>query len=310
MTLRRTALTFAALLFATALAGILYQTIGRALDAHRFPEPGRFIAHHQIDCQGQGSPTVILASGLGDTLEAWTTVQPEIAKFTRVCSYDRAGYGTSDEGPFPRTSRQIALELEALLRAAGVRPPFLLVGHSFGGYNVRVFRGLFPAQVSGMVLVDSPQEDQYNLLPPSWQTYSDALAARYQSQARWAPIFIGMGIGRFLLDRQGVTGSRLILQQKTVRTRPSELENMRQSAEQVRQSGTLGDKPLTVLAAGRQPDPEYTRIWINDIQPRLARLSTQGHLIVVPDSGHDMPTDRPAAIIAAVRDLIQKEKTR
>jgi pimeloyl-ACP methyl ester carboxylesterase len=102
---------------------------------------------------------VLLDSGMGVPAMGWMKVQPEVAKFTHVCSYDRAGYGWSDPGPEPRTSAQIATELKAVLDAAGERGPFVLVGHSFGGFNVRVFAGLQPKQVLGMVLVDASHED-------------------------------------------------------------------------------------------------------------------------------------------------------
>jgi len=95
----------------------------------------------------------------GSSLD-WLRVQPEIAKFTRVCSYDRAGYGWSDSSPMPRTSLQIAEELKGLLTSAEERGPYLLVGHSFGGYNVRMFAKLYPSDVAGMVLVDAEHPDE------------------------------------------------------------------------------------------------------------------------------------------------------
>ncbi|HEX8881763.1 MAG TPA: alpha/beta hydrolase, partial [Candidatus Acidoferrum sp.] len=138
------------------------------MDARRSPEPGRLVDvggyRLKINCGGRGSPTVLLESGLGDVLSEWRPVQLQISTFTRVCSYDRAGYGESDAGPLPRTSLQISRELHALLQNAGEHPPYILVGHSFGGYNVRVFNGEFRNEVVGMVLADSPQEDQYELL--------------------------------------------------------------------------------------------------------------------------------------------------
>jgi len=162
---RNIAFAFLGLLVLLALAGASYQTVATSVDAHRLPEPGRLVDiggfRLQLNCIGKGSPTVILESGLGDVLLIqWERVQPEIAKFSRVCSYGRAGYGGSDSGPMPRTSAQIAEELHALLQEAGEKPPYLLVGSSFGGYNVRVFNGLYPDLVAGIVLVDSTQEDQ------------------------------------------------------------------------------------------------------------------------------------------------------
>lgn len=113
-----------------------------------FKMPGKMVdlgdLKLHIDCRGQGSPTVILESGLGGSLLDWARVLPEAAQYTRVCAYDRAGYGWSEMGMLPRTSQQIASELHALLRAANVEGPYILVGHSFGGFSVRLFAAVFP----------------------------------------------------------------------------------------------------------------------------------------------------------------------
>jgi pimeloyl-ACP methyl ester carboxylesterase len=128
-------------------------------------------ARLNIDCSGNGSPTVILDSGMGVPAVGWLKVQPDVAKFSRVCSYDRAGYGWSEVGPKPRTSLQIARELRALLDASGEKGPYVMVGHSFGGYNVRVFTGMYPSDVVGMVLIDAEHGDEQKrieeLLPAS-----------------------------------------------------------------------------------------------------------------------------------------------
>lgn len=113
-----------------ALVGAAYQAIANKSDAHRSPEPGRLVDvggfRLQLNCTGKGTPTVILESGLGDVLPEWERVQPRIAAFTRVCSYDRAGYGASDAGPMPRTSLEEADELHRLLKNAGERSPVVL----------------------------------------------------------------------------------------------------------------------------------------------------------------------------------------
>jgi pimeloyl-ACP methyl ester carboxylesterase len=119
-----------------------------------------------IDCMGEGRPTVILDSGLGDSRHSWRKVQPQIAKFTRVCSYERAGLGYSDPSSEPRTSKVIAEELHALLQAASVSPPYVIVGHSMGGYDVRVYTSLFRNEIVGMVLVDASHPDQENRFSP------------------------------------------------------------------------------------------------------------------------------------------------
>ena len=120
-----------------------------------------------ILCTGIGTPAVILDSGLGEPALSWIGVQTGVERSTRVCSYDRAGYGHSDPGPHPRSSLQIATELHALLEKSKTPGPYVLVGHSFGGYNVRVYAGLYRDEVAGVVLVDSSHEDQGRFEPAS-----------------------------------------------------------------------------------------------------------------------------------------------
>ncbi len=317
--MRNSVFALIGLLLLLALAGASYQAVATSVDARRFPEPGQLIdidgIQLKLNCTGKGSPTVVLEAGLGDVLIGWKRVQSQIAEFSRVCSYDRAGYGGSDPGQMPRTSTQIAKELHSLLQKAGEKPPYLLVGHSFGGYNVRVFNGQYPDQVAGIVLVDATQEDQYALLPKAWNEIGAAMLRRYKRQAAWAPIFIDLGIARAMLRFQGIQGSYLILQSKYVKARASELEAIQTSAEQARAAGNMSDKPLVVLTAGRTADAslksalsardfeDYQRIWVDDLQLRLTHLSIRGKRIIVPDSGHDIPSERPDTIVDAVREL-------
>lgn len=150
-------------------AAALFQFSVTQCESYRYPPPGKLVdigglrAH--ISCTGAGSPTVIMDSGLGDTSVIWQLVQPEVSSFTRVCSYDRAGLGWSDAPNEPRTSSNIADELDRLLTRAMVRGPYVLVGSSFGGYNIRVFASRYRKQVAGMVLVDSTHPDQLNRPP-------------------------------------------------------------------------------------------------------------------------------------------------
>jgi pimeloyl-ACP methyl ester carboxylesterase len=304
-----------ALLFAACAT---YQFIANRADARRFPEPGRLVDvggfRLKLNCTGAGSPTVVLESGFGDVLPEWQSVQPGIAKFARVCSYDRAGYGGSDPGPMRRTSAQIAQELHSLLQNAEEKPPFVLVGHSFGGYDVRVFNGEFPSEVAGMILVDSVQEDQYQLLPPDWQQVLADMEKHCRRQARLAPFLVDLGIGRLMLRARGQDeNSYLILQSKYLKARASEIENVHISAEQARAAGSLGDKPLIVLTAGQEPPigpgltaqdvHDYQRIWVDDLQLRLARLSSRGRRELIADSSHDIPSDRPDSVVNAVQEV-------
>lgn len=317
--LRNIAVILVGLLTLLAIAGASYQALATRVDARRFPEPGKLVDvggyRLKLNCSGAGNPTVVLESGLGDVSVEWEPVQSEVAKFTRVCSYDRAGYGGSDAGPKPRTSAQIAQELHSLLQDAAEKPPFILVGHSFGGYNVRAFNGRFSDEVAGLILVDTVQEDQYKLLPPVWKQVGAALRAHYRSQARRAPLLVELGIERLILQARGkAENSYLYLQSKYLAARSDELEHIQISAEQARAAGSLGDKPLIVLTAGKKPAAgtlgltekdwdEYQRVWADDLQLRLARLSSRGKRELVEDSGHDIPSERPDAIVNAVREI-------
>jgi pimeloyl-ACP methyl ester carboxylesterase len=308
-----------ALLSLTALAGASYQAIAWRADDQRLPRPGTLVSagvlRLNLYCTGHGSSTVVLEAGLADSLDTWRRVQPDVARFDRVCSYDRAGYGYSDAGPMPRTSDRIASELHAALQSAGEPPPYCLAGHSFGGFNIRVFNGKYPGEVKGLLLVDSTQEDQYRLLPKAWGNLGAASRRRAERQAFWAPLYINLGLARLQFRLQGQEVPPVLLQSKYLKARASEFENIEVSAEQARAADHIGDKPLVVLTAARVIDAglkaalsegdrtAYEETWVNDLQLRLAHLSTQGRRVVVPDSGHDMPADRPDAIIAAVREL-------
>jgi pimeloyl-ACP methyl ester carboxylesterase len=118
-----------------------------------------------IHCTGSGSPAVVLESGFPGSSLDWVVVQPGVARFARVCSYDRAGFGWSEEGKVPRSSQQITEDLAALLSKADVKAPYALVGHSLGGLYIRAFARKFPERVAGMVLVDSTHEDQWSFEP-------------------------------------------------------------------------------------------------------------------------------------------------
>ncbi len=313
-----TALSICALAVLLALAGASYEVIENRLDARRFPENGRLVNvggyRLMLNCRGEGSPRVILEAGWGDVSIEWRAVQPEIAKFARVCSYDRAGYGGSDPGRMPRTSLQIATELHTLLKNAGEKPPYILVGSSFGGYNVRVFNGLYPNEVVGIVLADATQEDQYELLPKAWNGISAAMLKHNDRLVDYSFFVVDLGIGRLMLRAQGGgdNGAYLILQTKYLKARLSELREIRVSAEQARAADHISDKLLIVLTAAENTDTTlssglskqdfdaFQRIWVDDLQMRLARLSTRGRRIMVSGSGHDIPSDRPDAVVDAV----------
>src|SRR5580700_107071 len=295
-----------------AVVGACYQALGNRADARRFPQQGKSVSlgpafdnlSLSIDCRGQGNPTVILDSGLGVPAVGWNPVQTEVAKFTRVCSYDRAGYGWSGATALPRTSTEIVKELHALLEAANEKGPYILVGHSFGGYNVRVYNGQYPNDVAGMVLVDASHEDQNDRMPPAIQAFMKKSLEQLKRQQMLAPLLIRFGILRFLLRKQGESpgvskefGREMLyleLQPKFMDATGAEMGSFSESASEVRAAGNLGDKPLVVLTAGKSADAsqlppgfpkkefdDFHEVWVNDLQVKEAHLSTRGERIMV-----------------------------
>ena len=309
-----------------AITGVLYEVIDRWRDAQRFPQRGHLVQAESIrmniDCSGQGSPTVILESGSGGPSIDWLMVQPEVAKFTRVCSYDRAGYGWSDSGPEPRSSLQIAHELNQLLHAAGEKGPYILVGHSMGGYDVRVYTGQYPNDVAGIVLVDASHEDQELRAPESIRKWQRA-RRKHPGWEKLKYFFqLHLGWARLTADRDAPDfWPRAFREEEEFLTLPTKHQFAvidedqvfpTLSAAEVRTAGNLGDRPVIVLTATRQDDipPEIPPkdaqaeedLWIHQLQPELARLSTRGKRIVV-DSSHEMPTEHPDVVISAIHEV-------
>ncbi len=322
------------LIVVAAIVGASYEAIENNADARRFPQQGTSVSLGpafnnltlNLDCRGQGGPTVILDSGLGVPAIGWNPVQTEVAKFTRVCSYDRAGYGWSGASSTPRTSMEIVKELHALLEAAHEKGPYILVGHSFGGFNVRVYNGQYPGEVVGMVLVDASHEDQVSRMSPATQAFMKKSNEDLKRQEKLAPLLIRFGIARFAQRNQGESpgvskefGQEMLylqLQPKFIEAAASEMSLFDESAKEVRAAGNLGDKPLLVLTAGKlvpasQLPPgfpkkdfdDFHEIWVNDLQMKEAHLSTRGKRILVPDSDHMIPFERPDAIVGAIREV-------
>ncbi|MEM9655671.1 MAG: alpha/beta hydrolase, partial [Actinomycetota bacterium] len=151
-----------------ALAGMTYQAAASSIDDRNHPAPGVLVdvGGHRLHlwCTGSGTPTVVLESGLGGFSHDWSHLQPDIAVQTRVCSYDRAGYGWSEDADSPLRSAEVATGLQRLLSNAGEEGPFVLVGHSLGGLHVRSFARQYPDEVAAIVLVDSSHENQASRL--------------------------------------------------------------------------------------------------------------------------------------------------
>jgi pimeloyl-ACP methyl ester carboxylesterase len=305
-----------------AIFGISYQAVEAREDARRFHEQGKLVDvggyKLNIDCAGEGSPTVILESGVEVPAKGWRLVQPGIANFTRVCSYDRAGYGWSDPGPMPRKLSQIVLELHTLLQNAGEKPPYILVGHSFGKGSVLLYSKLYPNEVAGMVLAEGGPAKLR--LPASIKALSEADLRRRQRRRMFASALYFFGISRFLA-RKDIEGAGEptydqewyyhAIQPKFIQATTSEVESGDSEAE-LADAPTLGEKPLVVLIAGKgmwglpltsQDWVDLRKTWV-DGQIQLAQhLSTRGKWLIVSDSTHAIPDERPDAIVDAVREV-------
>jgi pimeloyl-ACP methyl ester carboxylesterase len=299
----------------------------------RLVDVGGFKLH--IHCTGEGSPSIILDAALGGSSLSWSLVQPELATLSRVCSYDRAGFGWSDAGPMPRTARRIADELRTLLDRASVSPPFLPVGHSFGGLVALIFAHRFRSETSGLVLVDPAHAEDWVTPAPKEQVQIDrgvrlcrygAMTARL-GLARFVAALVGLGqlslarglvkvASRGTLSRQDEAilapvwklppAVRPVLSQFW--TKPqffealgSQIEAICESAAQVVEATANGfdDLPLITISSTNPGDYRLRQ------QDRMAALSTRGRHIVASNSGHWVPLDEPQAVIDAVKEILR-----
>lgn len=301
------------------------------------PPPGRLVDvggyELHLHCEGEGSPTVILETGAGGFSSHWVYVQEEVAKFIRVCAYDRAGLGWSAASPRPRTSDVVVEELHTLLSEADVAAPYVLVGHSLGGVFVRRYAQEFPDEVAGMVLVDSAHAEQELRAPEAfqqWREEFEAQAARQLALGRW----LSAG-GLMALSPESVPGDPHLPAEtdETVRaliaTNPDYFitagtvrENLDEILEEERAAQiTLGDMPLVVIAAGQplEADPalgvteelaaQYEPYW-HELQVELAELSTRGELVIAEESGHNIQIEQPQVVIDAIRRVVTASKER
>jgi len=315
--LRRIVIGFVCVSILLAIAGFLYQSFSELHDHRDHSMPGQLVDvgvyHLHLYCTGSGSPTVILDSGLGDTYISWRKVQPQIAQFARVCSYDRAGLGYSYYSRHPSTSKDFAQELHTLLHNAGITGPLILVGHSMGGYDVRLYASLYRSDVAGMVLVDSSHPEQQKRLPPALNDM-DATWVREQEFFEFTMPF---GIPRLL----GFCGNDAEVRAAecnfhSLREAVAELKAISTSAAQTAATGSLGDIPLVVLS--HDPNTPQTALpedlvkptndaW-EKMQEELAHLSTRGTQVIAKNSGHYIPLDRPDLVIEAVRQVLDQAR--
>jgi pimeloyl-ACP methyl ester carboxylesterase len=320
--LRKVAIGLCGILAFLAAAGFVYENISEARDRRFNPMPGQRVElviggsplQMHIHCSGQGRPVVVLDSGLGDSFLSWQKVQPEVAKFTEVCSYDRAGIGYSDPSPRQRTSRVIAEELDSLLRAARVPPPYVLVGHSMGGYDVRVFASLYRIEVAGLVLVDASHPDQEKRLPIELS----GMEASWLREAEFLEFTMPLGIPRlFGLCDENPVARAVECNFHTAREGVKEMKAFSESGAQAEASGPFGDLLLLVLS--HDPDKPSVEIPADLVKPtndawekmqeEMAHLSSRGRQSIVKNSAHYIQFDRPDAVVDAINDVVSQARS-
>ncbi|HVN20289.1 MAG TPA: alpha/beta hydrolase [Dongiaceae bacterium] len=339
---RRISYVFLSLLALVLLVGFTYEQVGRARDARQLPPRvgqavdigGRTL---NLYCAGQGTPTVILEPGGNSPGYAQLWLQSRMAEFTRVCWYDRAGVGWSDPPASPRTSASIVSDLHEALQRAGVLPPYVMAGGSVGGEYVHIYTARYPSDVAGLVFIDSAvpdmREPDFALGPMNRMSGSrrHLICVALPAAARFGVIrFFASGERRpappnFTSEQASVL-AKLEAQPKAFmadaeqacaatnqgRIVPREGGGNPEINDAAKNAGSLGDRPLIVLTAGRYWAPEgfekeaaeYHELWVHQWQASLVRLSTHGRQVIV-DADHGM-SQSPESIVTALREVVDE----
>ena len=223
---------------------------------------------------GQGSPAVIFEGGFGTGIASWSTVQRDVAAFAQTVSYDRAGIGQSDPGPKPRSAKQIAAELHTALEKAGVKPPYVMVGHSFGGIYVRVFADMYPKEVVGLVLID-----------PSQESFNDWLVKNQPDRVK-------AGQSNIAKASEGVQ---------------AEFAGVDTSYAQARVAKVPEGIPVTILTATEDDSmpAEARKLWIEKHKEWAATVPASKH-IVVDKATHFIQAQQPALVVDSIKQVLKR----
>jgi pimeloyl-ACP methyl ester carboxylesterase len=304
----------------------------RAAPPGRLVDLGGFRLH--LQCAGDGAPTVVFDAALGASSLSWIFVQRDVSRITRACAYDRAGFAWSDAGPMPRTAGRIADELHLLLQRAALPPPYVLVGHSFGGLVMRIFAARRPEVTAGLVLVDpahpeewvEPGEHERRQIARGERLCRHGAAAARYGIARAIAALVDLGAltpARALtaaISRGGLSRAdeeiiapvwklpaearrplrRFWTEPKFFEALGSQIASICESGIEVRDAGVaaLAQLPLTVVAATTLSARR------RGFHEALARQSTRGRLIIAPASGHWIPLDQPDVVVEAISDVV------
>ncbi|MDJ0655182.1 MAG: alpha/beta hydrolase [Xanthomonadales bacterium] len=296
---------FLMLLMLLSIAGAFYQSSSESSDLATFPPPGQFVdvGGHRLHlvCQGSGGPTVVLESGLGNDVNFWSEVIPPVAKFTRVCAYDRAGLGWSDAGPMPRSAPRIVDELSILLKNSGEAPPYILAGHSNGGPYVRLYASSYPDRVAGLVLVDPNPETKPGCSPlpqPARTIYGVLVTMAPLGAPRLAlPMLFPLDNSPLKPAGRKAHGA-LRARTSALRAVWSETKQTCDMLDAVR-AASAPAIPTIVLVD--QPDGDSAQ-WQREMADQIGAQE----VIVADNTTHWIQLDRPELVVDSIRRLVER----
>jgi len=310
-------LFFGAVLITLAAAGAAYNILSLRHYREIAGVPGKIYDvdgyNMHLYCTGEGSPTLILDAGLGDSWQAWIPVQSGLSKITRTCSYDRAGLGFSDGRPGLRDSENISRQLHGLLQHAGITEPIILAGHSMSGMHIRKYAQNYPQDVVGLVFVDAST-------PHQEQIFNDpSLFRRFTEEARYRLwVWEGLiGIHRLMgnctwvhqpgdeaydpylawLNADTCTPSHLIFGGR-------EFDAIPANGDETQGAGPYAGLPILVISRDSE-GPKADPVW-NGMQEDLKRLSSASHRVIAEKSGHMIMNDRPGLIVRLIGEFVQQ----
>lgn len=291
------------------LVGAVFESVSEASDIQAIPPPGQLVdvGDHRlhINCTESGSPTVVIEAGLSDWSASWSLVQQGVEKTTRVCTYDRAGLGYSTAGPLPRNARQFAQELHTLLQRANIPGPYIVAGHSIGGYTAMVFAHDYAGEVAGVVLIDSTHLGFGQPMPAGTGGNTQAASA---SGLDWIfPALARIGLVRLMtptLDLPAEAAKAQVafsVRPGDLQTFAHEVRGISTSVAQERAVATLGDMPLIVLSARLGDSPDHQAD-----QAAMLQLSSRSEQLFAEQSGHNVELEQPEAAVAAIVKMVEQ----
>jgi len=309
-----------------AFTGAIYQALSTKADQRNYPALGQLVDvggyKLHIYCIGEGSPTVILDAAADMMSSDWAWIQPEIAKHTRVCSYDRAGMGWSDAGPQPRDAKQVTIELHALLTNAGISAPYIMVGHSAAGLYARMYAAEYPEEVVGMVLVDPGHPDMDTRIPElQVQNASDASLVNSMRILSYFGLPRLLGVGKNnaqgLPPQQAAEVNVFVSRPQHWETLLNLINSTSATYDEVRSTGSLGNTPLVVISTNtawftKGAPADDARKTLNDLQSEIAGLSTNSSHRIIDGATHGSLVHNQndaQAVISAIEDVLTSLQT-